>query len=576
MELKLITDVSDLAGKTVLVRASCNVPLIDGEVRNSFRLRRALPTLKYLIQVGARVIVISHLGRETTDTLLPVFNKLKDELPLVWGGTIATKEFETVLEKTKTGEIIFCENLRQDHREEENNKEWASKIASYADLYVNDAFAEVHREHTSTYGVAKLLPAYAGITLAEEVYELQRVMSPESPSVLLLGGAKFETKMPLVEKYLALYDWVFVGGALANDIFKARGFEVGQSLVSDISLEGASFLTNKKLIVPIDVIVDGPNGVMIKAVDEVLVDEKIFDMGPKTIAMLETHLKNAKTILWNGPFGNYEAGFQESTETVAKIIADTQEYSVLGGGDTIATVEKLGLNDSFGFVSIGGGSMLTFLENGSTPVLELLKNKNMVEIELASWYIEGDKEPIKITVTESKYLDFLSEKEEDKKYKIAEFIYQRLYCRYIRPFEYKEKVYINNYKNGFSIMANNCLLIETLQSFKKGWKDTDRRSESAFCNFFISETNFSDFRNTEFYKNVRCGILHQGETTGGWKISRKGKLLDNKTVNADKFSRELKATLTKYKKDLESQEWDSSIWKNLRKKMDHIIKNSKE
>ena len=373
MELKLITEAGDLSGKTVLVRASCNVPLKDGVVRNSYRLRRALPTLKYLVEQGAKVIVISHLGRELTDSLRPVFEELGADLPLIWGGTIATPEFEAVLSETKPGEIIFCENLRQDPREEANDGEWSKQIAAYADLYVNDAFAEAHREHTSTYGVAKLLPAYAGITLAEEVYKLQRGMTPESPSVFLIGGAKFETKMPLVEKYLALYDYVFVGGALANDVLKARGLEVGKSLVSDVSLVGAPFLNSPKLLVPIDVVVEGPDGVVTKDVSAVQSDEKIFDMGPATIAMLEPHLIVAKTVLWNGPFGNYEAGFEESTEAVAKIIAASEAYSVLGGGDTVAAVEKLGLNDSFGFISIGGGSMLTFLEHGSTPVLDLLK-----------------------------------------------------------------------------------------------------------------------------------------------------------------------------------------------------------
>lgn len=373
MELKLITEAGDLTGKTVLVRASCNVPLKDGVVRNSYRLRRALPTLKYLVEAGARVIVISHLGRELTDTLRPVFDELGSELPLIWGGTIAAPEFETVLAEAKPGEIVFCENLRQDPREEANDEAWAKQIASYADVYVNDAFAEAHREHTSTYGVAKLLPAYAGITLAEEVYKLQRGMTPESPSVFLIGGAKFETKMPLVEKYLALYDFVFVGGALANDVLKARGLEVGESLVSDVSLAGEPFLNSPKLLVPIDVIVEGPRGVETKDAAAVLSDEKIFDMGPATVAMLGSHLKEAKTVLWNGPFGNYEAGFEESTESIAKIIAASESYSVLGGGDTVAAVEKLGLNDSFGFISIGGGSMLTFLEHGSTPVLDLLK-----------------------------------------------------------------------------------------------------------------------------------------------------------------------------------------------------------
>lgn len=372
MELRLITEVESLNGVTVIVRSSCNVPLVDGVVRNAFRLKRALPTFKYLREHGARTIIISHIGREKDDTLKPVFDELSSYLPMTWGGKITDKAFADIKEEMDNGDIVFCENLRQDDREEDNNKELVDIIASYGDIYVNDAFAEAHREHASTFGLAEVLPAYAGITLAEEVKELEKVMEPNSPSLFLLGGAKFETKMPLVEKYLGFYDNVFIGGALANDVLKARGLEVGKSLVSDVSLVGAPFLWSEKLLVPIDVIVDGPGGVLTKPADAVTREEKIFDMGPETVAMLSRYVSVAKTILWNGPFGNYEAGFTKSTEAVAEQIAASDGFSVLGGGDTVAAVEKLGLNEEFGFVSIGGGSMLTFLEEGRTSVLDKL------------------------------------------------------------------------------------------------------------------------------------------------------------------------------------------------------------
>jgi len=373
MTLRLITDASDLKGKYVLVRASCNVPIKDGKVRNAYRLKRALPTLQYLKEAGARVIIISHIGRDREDSLRPVFEALKEMIPLAWGGTITDPSFLDARNSMVNGEIVLCENLRQDPGEEKNDPALSATIASYGDLYVNDAFAEAHREHASTFGVAGLLPAYAGITLAEEVNELTKVMQPHTPSLFLLGGAKFETKMPLVEKYLELYDHVFMGGALTNDILKARGFEVGHSLVSDVSLKDAPFLWSEKLLIPIDVIVDGPNGVATRAVDAVSPGEKIFDIGPETVLMLEKYISAASTILWNGPFGNYELGYVEGTEAVAELIAEAKGFSVVGGGDTVAAVEKLNLNDKFGFVSIGGGSMLTLLENGSTPALDLLK-----------------------------------------------------------------------------------------------------------------------------------------------------------------------------------------------------------
>jgi phosphoglycerate kinase len=373
MDLRLITEVSDLAGKYVLIRASCNVPLEDGVVRNSFRLRRALPTLEYLRLQGAKVIVISHIGRKPEETLQPVFAELQKSIKMSWGGVVTGPDFASIRNTMENGDIVFCENLRQDPREEENDASLVTVLASLADLYVNDAFAEAHRKHASTYGVATMLPAYAGITLAEEVTEVSKVMQPQHPSLFLLGGAKFETKMPLVEKYLELYDRVFIGGALTNDLLKARGYEVGTSLVSDVSLADATFLHHEKLLVPVDVIVDGPHGVATRGVDQVKKDEKILDMGPASVAMLEDEIRKAKTILWNGPFGNYEAGFVDSTEAVAELIADAEAFSVIGGGDTVAAVEKLGLNEQFGFVSIGGGSMLTLLEDGTTPVLETLR-----------------------------------------------------------------------------------------------------------------------------------------------------------------------------------------------------------
>lgn len=374
MELRLLTSRTDLAGTYVIVRSSFNIPLEDGKPRNLFRLLRALPTLEYLRAHGARTIVISHIGRKEDETLYPVYEALVERLPITWGGAITAPEFSATRDGMHDGDIVLCENLRQDAREEENDEALASVIASYGEVYVNDGFAEAHRAHVSTVGVAKLLPSYAGITLVQEVTELAKAMTPASPSLFLLGGAKFETKMPLVEKYLATYDQVFIGGALVHDIMKARGYEVGTSLVSDVSLAGAPFLDNPKLIIPGDVVVQAANGERaVRPVDAVLPDDKIMDAGPETMAMLVDLMKRAKTVLWNGPFGNYEAGFVETTELTAQTLASADAFSVVGGGDTVAAIEKLGLNDQLGFVSIGGGAMLTYLEHGSTEALDLLK-----------------------------------------------------------------------------------------------------------------------------------------------------------------------------------------------------------
>lgn len=371
--MRTITAAGDLKGKYVLLRSSLNIPLKDGKVQNHFRLMRALPTLRYLREQGAKVILIAHIGRQPEETLQPVFTELEKYLPMQWGGAVTTEGFRQRREIMGDGDILMAENLRQSAGEKDNDDKFVQLLASLGVIYVNDAFAAAHRQHASTYGVAQKLPAYAGLTLAEEITQLQKVMRPNKPALFLLGGAKFDTKMPLVEKYLEMYDQVFIGGALANDIFKALGYEVGQSLVSDVSLADTPFLHNKKLLLPIDVVVDGPDGRQTKLPEQVTKEEKILDCGPMTIDMLATYIEKAETILWNGPFGAYELGYTQSTEITARHIAAASGYSVIGGGDTVAAVEKLEINDLFGFVSIGGGSMLTLLEHNSTPVIDLLK-----------------------------------------------------------------------------------------------------------------------------------------------------------------------------------------------------------
>ncbi len=371
--MKKITEAGNLNGKYVILRSSLNIPLKDGKVRNSFRLKRALTTMRYLHEQGARTIVISHIGRKPEETLKPVFDELEKHLPISWGGSVTTAGFYQKKDLMHNGDILLAENLRQNPGEKDNDSDFVQQLSELGEVYINDAFAAAHRNHASTYGLAQKLPAFAGLTLSEEVTELSKVMQPAHPSLFMLGGAKFDTKMPLVEKYLEEYDHVFIGGALANDLFKAKGLEVGQSMVSDVSLEGESFLNNKKLILPIDVIVDGPDGRQVKSPDKVTEEEKIFDCGPMTVEMLATYIENAKTILWNGPFGAYEMGYTQSTEITARHVAASDAFSVVGGGDTVAAVEKLEINNLFGFVSIGGGSMLTLLEHGSTPVIDLLK-----------------------------------------------------------------------------------------------------------------------------------------------------------------------------------------------------------
>ncbi|MCA9354789.1 MAG: phosphoglycerate kinase [Candidatus Kaiserbacteria bacterium] len=369
--MKDITKAGDLRGKYVLLRSSLNIPLKDGKVQNHVRLERALPTMRYLKEHGAKTIMIAHIGRDPEETLKPVFDEMQRYQSVHWGGDVLGDEFKERRELMAEGDILLAENIRQHEGETENDAAFVEQLAALADIYVNDAFAAAHREHASTYGVALKLPAYAGLTFVEEVDHLRKVLDPAAPALFILGGAKFDTKMPLVEKFLDIYEHVFIGGALANDILKAQGHEVGQSMVSEVSLVDSPIVTNKKLLAPIDVVVDGSEGRAVKRPDQVTKEEKILDVGPMTIDMLATYIEKAETILWNGPLGAYELGYTQATEITARHIAGAEGYSVIGGGDTVAAVEKLQINECFGFVSIAGGAMLAFLEHGSTSVVDL-------------------------------------------------------------------------------------------------------------------------------------------------------------------------------------------------------------
>jgi len=354
----------------ILVRAALNVPLSDGSVANAYRLRRAVPTLRFLSEQGAKVVVMSHLGEKGTETLAPVAETLKGLLPRVsfCEETIGARVRDHI-RTMHAGDILVLENLRRDRREVANDPTFAKELASLADVFVEDSFDTCHRSHASIVGVPKLLPAYAGRLLIEEVSALTQALQPTSPSLAVIGGAKFSTKEPVLEALLQTYTHVFVGGALANDFLKAAGHEVGKSLVSETDPEQiAKLLKHPKIVLPVDVRTEA------RAVDvsEVQPDERILDIGPKTSELLATHLARTKSVLWNGPLGNFENGFTEATDALARVIASSGTHSVVGGGDTIASIEKLGLFSKFSFVSTGGGAMLEFLAHGSLPGIEAL------------------------------------------------------------------------------------------------------------------------------------------------------------------------------------------------------------
>ncbi len=373
--MKSIKEIKSLSGKRVLLRVDFNVPIENNKVVDDFRIKKAVPTIKYLHSKGAIIILISHLGKDGEESLKPVFKSLKkyfptasfiDESILGYG---ATGELDN-LEK---GDIVLMKNLRGDEGEKKNLPSFARGLSRYADIYVNDAFSVCHRAHASIVGLPKHLPSYAGLQLLEEIKNISNIFKPKHPFLFILGGAKFETKIPLVKKYLHLAEEVFIGGAIANDFLKARGYGVGISKVDNKNLPISSLLKRKNLILPTDVEVTKGKKNRFSGVEDIDTNESIVDMGPNTIKDIEKLIKKAKLILWNGPLGKYEDGYSKSTESLLKAVAKSKAYSVIGGGDTVSLVSKLKLESKFNFVSTGGGAMLEFLTKETLPGIKALK-----------------------------------------------------------------------------------------------------------------------------------------------------------------------------------------------------------
>ncbi|MFA6445937.1 MAG: phosphoglycerate kinase [Candidatus Paceibacterota bacterium] len=374
--IKKLSDLSrdSLAGKTVLLRADLNVPIVDGVVRDEYRISATIPTIRLLIDSGAKVLIISHI-ESGEKTLRPVVEVLKKEFPVTFLERYFTPDAHEAIARLPFGEVIVFENIRQEPGETENDDLFAKALSALADIYVNDAFAVSHREHTSVVGIPKYLPSYAGLQLVKEIEALSQAFTPEHPFLFMLGGLKFDTKMPLVEKFLNLADAVFIGGALANDIFKFQGLEVGRSVVSEKVFAFKPLMDTGKVLLPLDVVVETSSGTAVKKPAEVSSEEKIYDAGPETIEMLSKLSQSAKLIVWNGPLGDYEKGFSTGTAGLAQGIADSGAKSIIGGGDTVAVISKLGIMDKFSFVSTGGGAMLDFLANETTVGIQALKNK---------------------------------------------------------------------------------------------------------------------------------------------------------------------------------------------------------
>jgi phosphoglycerate kinase len=372
LSIKSLRDAGNVTGKRVLVRADLNVPIKDGVVTNNYRIKKALPTIEYLRSHGARVIVVSHLGRDPDESLKPVYEAMQGMIQLSFVPKLLGSDVQEAISKMNNGDVLLLENLRSDAREGEGDDAFAQELAALADMYVNEAFSASHREHASIVGIPKYIKGFAGLQFEEEVKHLSKALTPESPSLCILGGAKFETKEAFIKAVLVRYDHVFLGGALANDAFAAQNLPVGRSLVSEHPEGLVPLLEDAKIMLPVDVTVDGPSGVAVRKPGDVHADEAILDAGPETVTELGRFIAHAKTILWNGPVGNFENGFSMQTESIARLVAESPAQSYIGGGDTEAAIEKLGIAEHFTFVSTGGGAMLDFLVDGKLPGIDAL------------------------------------------------------------------------------------------------------------------------------------------------------------------------------------------------------------
>ncbi|WP_288064914.1 phosphoglycerate kinase [Rodentibacter caecimuris] len=384
MSVIKMTDL-DLAGKRVFIRADLNVPVKDGKVTSDARIRATIPTLKLALEKGAKVMVTSHLGRPTEgefkpeDSLQPVVDYLNEHLD------VPVRLVRDYLDgvDVKEGEIVVLENVRVNKGEKKNDPELGKKYAALCDVFVMDAFGTAHRAQASTYGVAEFAPiACAGPLLAAELDALGKALKePARPMVAIVGGSKVSTKLEVLNSLSKIADQIIVGGGIANTFIAAAGHNVGKSLYEEDLIPVAKELAaSTDIPVPLDVRVGTEFSETApateKSVTEVKDDESIFDIGDKSAEQLAEIIKNAKTVLWNGPVGVFEfPNFRKGTEVISHAIANSEAFSIAGGGDTLAAIDLFGIVDKISYISTGGGAFLEFVEGKVLPAVEILEKR---------------------------------------------------------------------------------------------------------------------------------------------------------------------------------------------------------
>ncbi len=390
MSVIKMTDL-DLAGKRVLIRQDLNVPIKDGKVSSDKRIRASMPTIEHCIKAGARVMLMSHLGRPTEGeynaefSLAPVAEHLSG---LLGKDVRLVKDYLEQAPEVAEGEVVILENVRFNAGEKKNDDELAKKYAALCDVFVMDAFGTAHRAQASTHGVAKYAPvAAAGPLLAGELEALGKALdNPARPMVAIVGGSKVSTKLTVLDALSKIVDQLIVGGGIANTFIAAAGHNVGKSLYEPDLIDTCKKLTadararGGDIPVPVDVVCGKEFSesaeAILKKVDEVEDDDMIFDIGPESAAQLAEILKTAGTIVWNGPVGVFEFDqFGEGTKAIAMAIAESPAFSIAGGGDTLAAVDKYDIADKVSYISTGGGAFLEFLEGKKLPAVEILEQR---------------------------------------------------------------------------------------------------------------------------------------------------------------------------------------------------------
>ncbi|GMK48792.1 MULTISPECIES: phosphoglycerate kinase [Paenibacillus] len=393
MNKKSVRDV-EVAGKRVFVRVDFNVPLEDGKITDDKRIRETLPTINYLIEKGAKVILASHLGRpngEVVEELRHTASAVRlSELlgkPVVKANDSVGEEVKAQVNALNNGDVLLLENVRFHAGEEKNDPELAKQFAELADLFVNDAFGAAHRAHASTEGIAHYLPAVSGLLMERELDVLGKALNnPERPFTAIVGGSKVKDKIDVINKMIEIADNIIIGGGLSYTFFKAQGHEIGQSLVDNSKLDLAlEFIEKakslgKNFLIPVDIVITDEfskdANTKIVDVDGIPADWEGIDIGPKTREIYADVIKNSKLVVWNGPMGVFEIEpFSHGTRAVANACAETAGYTVIGGGDSAAAAEKFGVADKMDHISTGGGASLEFMEGKALPGVVALNDK---------------------------------------------------------------------------------------------------------------------------------------------------------------------------------------------------------